>query len=117
MVDTFSGIDQFLKDLVIGLGLPPAFVGVLLKFAAAAVLGTVSFSLAIFLIWVERKLVARIQDRLGPNRVGPFGLLQTIADAMKLLTQEVLIPDGADRLVFRLAPPAGVGPVGAGWAG
>jgi NADH-quinone oxidoreductase subunit H len=116
MVDTFSGIDQFLKDLLIGLGLQPAFVAVLLKFAAAAVLGTISVSLAIVLIWVERKLVARIQDRLGPNRVGPFGLLQTIADAMKLLTKEVLIPDGADRLVFRLAPLLVVASVVAVWA-
>src|SRR4030067_3553558 len=104
MVDTFSGIDQFLKDLLIGLGWQPAFVAMLLKFAAAAVLGTISVSLAIFLIWVERKLVARIQDRLGPNRVGPFGLPATIADAMKLLTKEVLIPDGADRVVSVPAP-------------
>ncbi|HLE82480.1 MAG TPA: complex I subunit 1 family protein, partial [Dehalococcoidia bacterium] len=116
MVDLFSGIDQFLKDLLIGLGLQPAFVAVLLKFAAAAVLGTISVSLAIVLIWVERKLVARIQDRLGPNRVGPFGLLQTIADALKLLTKEVLIPDGADRIVFRLAPLLVVASVVAVWA-
>jgi NADH-quinone oxidoreductase subunit H len=116
MVDTFSGIDQFLKDLLTGIGLHPDLVAVLLKFVAAAVLGVVAASIAILLIWAERKLVARIQDRLGPNRVGPFGLLQTIADALKLLTKEVLIPEGADRIVFQLAPLLVVASVVAVWA-
>jgi NADH-quinone oxidoreductase subunit H len=116
MVDTFGGIDRFFKDLLTGLGLHPAFVAVLLKFVAAAALGIAAASIAILLIWAERKLVARIQDRLGPNRVGPFGLLQTIADALKLLTKEVLIPDGADRIIFRLAPLLVVASVVAVWA-
>jgi NADH-quinone oxidoreductase subunit H len=68
------------------------------------------------LIWAERKLVARIQDRLGPNRVGPYGLLQTIADALKLLTKEVLIPAGADRLIFQMAPLLVVASVIGVWA-
>jgi NADH-quinone oxidoreductase subunit H len=116
MLDPFGGIDRFLKELLVGLGLQPDFVAVLLKFAAAAALGISAASIAILLIWVERKLVARIQDRLGPNRVGPFGLLQTIADALKLLTKEVLIPDGADRIVFQLAPLLVVASVVAVWA-
>jgi NADH-quinone oxidoreductase subunit H len=58
----------------------------------------------ILLIWVERKFAARVQDRLGPNRVGPFGLLQTIADALKMLTKEDITPVGADRFIFNLAP-------------
>lgn len=116
MGDIFGDIDQFLKNLLTGFGLDAAFVAVLLKFAAAAVLGTIATSVAIILIWAERKLVARIQDRLGPNRVGPFGLLQTIADALKLLTKEVLIPDGADRIVFRMAPLLVVASVVAVWA-
>jgi len=115
-VDTFSGIDRFLRDLLAGIGLHPDFVAVLLKFAAAAALGVTAASIAIILIWAERKLVARIQDRLGPNRVGPFGLLQTIADALKLLTKEVLIPQGADRIVFQLAPLLVVASVVAVWA-
>ena len=60
--------------------------------------------IVILLIWVERKFAARIQDRIGPNRVGPWGLLQTIADALKLITKEDITPAGADRFVYNLAP-------------
>lgn len=54
--------------------------------------------------WIERKLVGRFQARVGPNRAGPFGLLQPIADAVKLLFKEDIIPRRADRLVFNVAP-------------
>lgn len=116
MSDPFGGIDNFLKDLLIGFGLDSTFVAVILKLTAAAVLGGLAGATAIILIWAERKLVARIQDRLGPNRVGPYGLLQTIADALKLLTKEVLIPAGADRLVFQMAPLLVVASVIGVWA-
>ncbi|MDO8491176.1 MAG: NADH-quinone oxidoreductase subunit H, partial [Dehalococcoidia bacterium] len=55
-------------------------------------------------IWVERRLLAGFQIRYGPNRVGPFGLLQPVADAIKVLTKEDIIPTNADRLVHYLAP-------------
>lgn len=58
------------------------------------------------LIYVERRLLGRFQNRVGPNRVGPFGVLQPIADAIKIMTKEDIIPRGADRLVFTLAPVA-----------
>lgn len=60
--------------------------------------------LVILLIWLERKIAARVQDRFGPNRVGPFGLLQNIADAVKLIIKEDITPAGADRLIFNIAP-------------
>ncbi|HLU09793.1 MAG TPA: NADH-quinone oxidoreductase subunit NuoH [Oceanobacillus sp.] len=60
--------------------------------------------LVILLIWVERKVAARVQDRLGPNRVGPFGLLQNVADAVKLIIKEDITPAGADRLIYNAAP-------------
>jgi NADH-quinone oxidoreductase subunit H len=60
--------------------------------------------LAAYLIYVERRLLGWFQLRLGPNRAGPLGLLQPIADAVKLLTKEDFIPAGADRLIFLYAP-------------
>ena len=55
-------------------------------------------------IWIERRLIGRIQVRRGPNRVGPFGLLQPIADVLKLIQKEALTPRAADGFVFALAP-------------
>jgi NADH-quinone oxidoreductase subunit H len=60
--------------------------------------------LAAYLIWVERRFLSVLQIRLGPNRAGYQGLLQPIADAVKLLTKEDLIPAGADRVIFLYAP-------------
>src|SRR3989344_6958716 len=54
--------------------------------------------------WVERKVLARITNRLGPNRVGPFGLLQPVADGIKMLTKEDIVPEKADKPVHMLAP-------------
>ena len=71
-----------------------AIIGVLL----------VVLNLAALLIWIERRLLALWQDRYGPNRVGPFGLLQPLADAIKLFAKEDWIPPFADKAVFVLAP-------------
>lgn len=57
-----------------------------------------------FMIWLERRVIGRMQNRLGPNRAGPFGLLQPIADALKLPLKEDIIPRGADKLIFVIAP-------------
>jgi NADH-quinone oxidoreductase subunit H len=57
-----------------------------------------------YMTWIERKVMARLQTRYGPNRVGPFGLLQPLADGIKLMFKEELIPAQADRVVFILAP-------------
>jgi NADH-quinone oxidoreductase subunit H len=89
--------------------------------AVALILGVVacsSFGLiwVIFGIWVERKVAGRIQDRLGPNRTGPYGLFQTFADIGKLLTKEDITPQGADRHVYNLAPVMAVAAVLLLWA-
>jgi pterin-4a-carbinolamine dehydratase len=59
---------------------------------------------AMFCIWWERKVAGHMQSRLGPNRVGPIGLLQSLADGVKLLTKEDLVPPAGDTILFRLAP-------------
>ncbi len=61
-------------------------------------------TIAAGLIWLERRLLAFLQDRLGPNRVGPYGLLQPLADAIKLMFKEDWIPPFSDKWVFILAP-------------
>jgi NADH-quinone oxidoreductase subunit H len=58
----------------------------------------------LFMVWFERKIIADMQNRIGPNRAGPWGLLQTLADGIKLFFKEDLLPERADRRVFRLAP-------------
>jgi len=60
--------------------------------------------LTLFNIWYERRIVSFMQMRIGPNRVGPFGLLQSLADGVKLMLKEDIIPKAADRVVFLLAP-------------
>src|SRR5512137_50432 len=64
----------------------------------------VALSLAAGLIWLERRLLGLWQDRYGPNRVGPFGLLQVLADMIKVFTKEDWIPPFADKAVFIIAP-------------
>lgn len=67
------------------------------------VIGAVLLACA-YLIWLERKLSARMQDRLGPNRVGPFGLFQPLADGLKFVLKEEVIPGEVDRVLYVLAP-------------
>src|SRR5688572_20225241 len=71
------------------------------KVLAIFVIGLVG---TMFMVWFERKIVSGMQNRIGPNKAGPFGLLQTLADGTKLFFKEDSLPDRADRLVFRFAP-------------
>lgn len=80
--------------------LPPAVVALI---ASGAVLGAL-LGLTAYVTLLERKFAARLQSRIGPYRVGPHGLLQPIADAIKLMLKEDLVPAQADRTIFNLAP-------------
>ncbi len=84
---------------------PKSLVELLVQFVFALVVLLVFVSpVAGILSFLERRIAARIQDRIGPNRVGPQGLLQFLADGIKTLLKEDLIPDAADKPLFRLAP-------------
>ena len=86
-------------------------LGVLLIVVVKALIGfTFVLVGVIFLIWFERKVIADMQSRIGPNRAGPWGLLQTLADGIKLIFKEDISPDRSDRLVYRLAPYLSVAP-------
>jgi NADH-quinone oxidoreductase subunit H len=74
---------------------------ILVKVLIIFVIGLVG---TMFMVWFERKIIAGMQNRVGPNKAGPFGLLQTLADGMKLIFKEDFMPDRADRWVYRLAP-------------
>ncbi len=74
---------------------------ILFKVLIVFVLGLVG---TMFMVWYERKVVSGMQNRIGPNKAGPKGILQTLADGTKLFFKEDLLPDRADRVVFRMAP-------------
>ena len=97
-------IGYWLNSILTGWHLPAAIASVLLYVIGIIVLILFAMTLDIGLVWVERKVVARFQDRLGPNRIGPFGLIQPIADIIKMVIKEDITPDGADKIIYNIAP-------------
>ena len=114
--DPLGTIGGLLTSLLTGIGLAPKAASVILMVIGVVIIASFCLVLPLFLIWFERRVVARMQDRIGPNRVGPQGLLQTIADAIKLLIKEDITPTGADKLVYNLAPILSVVAVISMWA-
>ncbi len=78
--------------------------GLLILIVKLTVVFVFVLCIAAYLVWVERKFLARLQIRYGPNRAGTFGLLQPLADVVKLITKEDTVPDGADKALFLIAP-------------
>ena len=97
MISAILAIDPMLEGNVLWTPLLIVLVKVLLVF----VVGLVATML---MVWFERKVIAGMQNRVGPNKAGPWGILQTLADGIKLFFKEDLIPERSDRFMFRLAP-------------
>jgi NADH-quinone oxidoreductase subunit H len=95
---------DWLMGVLTGWGMTEIAAQILIGFLGVLVLLSLLMVLDILLVWVERKVVSRFQSRIGPNRVGPFGLIQPFADIIKLLIKEDTTPAGADRVVYNLAP-------------
>ncbi|MBX6752844.1 NADH-quinone oxidoreductase subunit NuoH [Thermorudis peleae] len=80
------------------------WIGLLISYIFGFIVLNVLLLCMAYMTWFERRVLALMQHRVGPNRTGPFGLLQPIADAVKLLAKEDIVPANADRLVFLVAP-------------
>lgn len=114
--DPVTFLRLWLEGLLLSWGVPQAWVLVILYALGALLLATSALLLVIVQLWLERKLIGRIQDRLGPNRVGPYGILQPIADVLKIFTKEHITPAGADRIPYNLAPVLSVAAALMVWA-
>ena len=97
-------IADWLTGLLTGWHLPSALATIIVYVIGITVLTVFAMVLDMFLVWVERKVVARFQDRIGPNRVGPFGLIQPVADIIKMVIKEDITPAGADKIIYNIAP-------------
>lgn len=104
LIDPVTFIARWLQMLLVGWGIPAGWTQFILFVLGAGALGTGALMFTIALIWFERKLIGRFQDRFGPNRVGPWGIFQPFADMGKIFTKEYITPDGADPVPFYLAP-------------
>jgi len=102
--DPILVISEWLRGIMMSWNFSEGLTDVILKLIGAAVIG--GFVLGMFIVqtWLERKVAARIQDRIGPNRVGWKGLLQPIADALKMITKEDTTPASADKFIYNVAP-------------
>jgi NADH-quinone oxidoreductase subunit H len=104
LLDPITNISSFLRDLLMGWGLSADLTQLILFVISAGILCVLPMFLTLGLIWAERKILGRIADRIGPNRIGPWGIFQSVADMLKIFTKEVIIPSGVDKIPFHLAP-------------
>jgi len=104
LCDPFSALGGALAGLLAAIGTPAWLIAAIVALLGGVIIISVVPGLVMGQVYLERKILARAQDRIGPNRVGPFGLLQPVADAVKLLAKEDILPARADMLLFTLAP-------------
>ena len=114
--DPVPWVINWLTQLLLSWGLAPNVVNTLLYLLGAVLICIGAMFFTTLLIWAERKIGGRFQDRLGPNRVGPWGIFQSIADMLKIFTKEYINPVGIDKIPFNLAPILAVAAVLAIWA-
>ncbi|MEK7835100.1 MAG: NADH-quinone oxidoreductase subunit H, partial [Pseudomonadota bacterium] len=93
----------------------PAWPAVWTLAGIVAIVAPLMLGVAYLTLW-ERKVIGWMQVRIGPNRVGPLGLLQPIADGLKLLVKEIIVPAGANKFLFVVAPIMAIMPALAAWA-
>jgi NADH-quinone oxidoreductase subunit H len=104
ILDFWVNLGNWLSDLLVSAGWPAWSVSLVIDLIVIVVLVVMGIVSVLVFTPMERKVIARMQDRPGPNRVGPFGLLQAFADAIKMLTKEDITPHRADRVLHMAAP-------------
>ena len=102
--DPITSISLWFTNLISGWGVSQDWTKFISFLVGGFILGASALVLTLLLIWAERKILGRIQDRIGPNRVGPWGIFQTVADMLKIFIKEHIIPFGIDPAPYHLAP-------------
>jgi len=111
IADPINFIVNWLNGLLVSWGMAVETADFILRGLGAAIVPLGAMLFTIFLIWLERKLLGRIQDRIGPNRLGPWGLFQPFADMAKIFIKEYINPVGFSWVPFNLAPVLSVASV------
>lgn len=104
ILNFWTELGAWVQGLMAGWGLPVWAINLISDFVGVLILVVIGIMAVIVFTPMERKVIARMQDRPGPNRVWPYGLLQAVADAIKMLTKEDIVPRNADHALHILAP-------------
>jgi NADH-quinone oxidoreductase subunit H len=116
VADLFTSIGRLWTNWLVDLGVSDPWILFINSLIGAILIVVIPVTIVVFTIMGERKIIGRFQDRLGPNRVGPFGFLQTVPDIVKLLTKEIITPDHVDKVMYHIAPMMSVVAVLLIWA-